>query len=42
VVVAFYLLSFVDRANTGNAQIATFQRNIGITNDQYSIALTVT
>ncbi|KAK0191764.1 major facilitator superfamily domain-containing protein [Armillaria mellea] len=38
----FYFLSFLDRANIGNARIASLQHDLQMTNKQYSIALTVT
>ncbi|KAG5651578.1 hypothetical protein H0H81_008161 [Sphagnurus paluster] len=41
----FYLLSFlvtIDRTNLGNARIAGLQKELKMTNHQYSIALTVT
>ncbi|KAK0187565.1 major facilitator superfamily domain-containing protein [Armillaria mellea] len=38
----FYFLSFLDRTNIGNARIAGLQRDLNMTNKQYSIALTVT
>ncbi|KAF8629371.1 hypothetical protein AX17_005667 [Amanita inopinata Kibby_2008] len=42
VVAMFYLLSFLDRTNLGNARVAGLQKNLHLTNKQYSIALTVT
>lgn len=42
VVAMFYLLSFLDRTNLGNARIAGLQKDLKMTNRQYSIALTVT
>ncbi|KDR84326.1 hypothetical protein GALMADRAFT_707697 [Galerina marginata CBS 339.88] len=42
VVTMFYLLSFLDRSNIGNARIAGMQKDLKMTNKQYSIALTVT
>ncbi|KAK0188283.1 major facilitator superfamily domain-containing protein [Armillaria mellea] len=42
VIAMFYLLSFLDRTNIGNARIAGLQRDLQMTNKQYSIALTVT
>ncbi|PPQ89888.1 hypothetical protein CVT25_004810 [Psilocybe cyanescens] len=42
VVTMFYLLSFLDRSNIGNARVAGLQPNLKMTNKQYSIALTVT
>lgn len=38
----FYLLSFLDKANIGNARIAGLQRDLKMTNHQFSTALTVT
>ncbi|KAF9041475.1 major facilitator superfamily domain-containing protein [Panaeolus papilionaceus] len=42
VVTIFYLLNFLDRSNIGNARIAGLQKDLKMTNKQYSIALTVT
>ncbi|KAJ3576373.1 hypothetical protein NP233_g462 [Leucocoprinus birnbaumii] len=42
VVAIFYLLSFLDRTNLGNARVAGLQKDLKMTNNQYSIALTVT
>ncbi|RDB17458.1 hypothetical protein Hypma_001625 [Hypsizygus marmoreus] len=42
VVAMFYLLSFLDRTNLGNARVAGLQKDLNMTNKQYSIALTVT
>ncbi|KAK0504489.1 MFS general substrate transporter [Armillaria luteobubalina] len=42
VIAMFYFLSFLDRTNIGNARIAGLQRDLNMTNKQYSIALTVT
>ncbi|KAG6852760.1 hypothetical protein C0991_009282 [Blastosporella zonata] len=42
VVSMFYLLSFLDRTNFANARVAGLQRDLRMTNYQYSIALTVT
>ncbi|KXN86821.1 hypothetical protein AN958_09557 [Leucoagaricus sp. SymC.cos] len=42
VVAMFYLLSFLDRTNFGNARVAGLQKDLKMTNNQYSIALTVT
>ncbi|KAF9074595.1 major facilitator superfamily domain-containing protein [Rhodocollybia butyracea] len=42
VVALFYLLSFLDRTNIGNARVAGLQKDLGMSNKQYSIALTVT
>ncbi|CAE6353816.1 unnamed protein product [Rhizoctonia solani] len=38
----FYLLSFLDRANIGNARVAGLQKDLGMTNKQYSTVLTIT
>jgi hypothetical protein len=35
------LCSFLDRTNVGNAQIIGLERDLGITNHQYEIGLTV-
>ncbi|KAF5391364.1 hypothetical protein D9757_001855 [Collybiopsis confluens] len=37
----FYLLSFLDRANIGNARVAGLQKNLGMTDHQYQICITV-
>ncbi|RMZ77242.1 hypothetical protein DV738_g4520, partial [Chaetothyriales sp. CBS 135597] len=37
-----YLLAFIDRANLGNARVAGLQTQLGLTDHQYQIALTVT
>ncbi|KAF8868773.1 MFS general substrate transporter [Mucidula mucida] len=37
----FYLLSFLDRANIGNARIAGLQADLGLTDHQYQICVTV-
>ncbi|KAF8068065.1 major facilitator superfamily domain-containing protein [Lyophyllum atratum] len=42
VVAMFYFLSFLDRTNLGNARIAGLQKDLKMTNNQYSMALTVT
>ncbi|KAF5349217.1 hypothetical protein D9756_009501 [Leucocoprinus leucothites] len=42
VVAIFYLLSFLDRTNLGNARVAGLQKDLKMDNKQYSIALTVT
>ncbi|KAK0445887.1 major facilitator superfamily domain-containing protein [Armillaria borealis] len=42
VIAMFHFLSFLDRTNIGNARIAGLQRDLQMTNKQYSIALTVT
>jgi len=38
----FYLLSFLDRSNIGNARVAGLQTDLKMSNKQYSIALTMT
>ncbi|KAJ1307310.1 hypothetical protein OPQ81_001418 [Rhizoctonia solani] len=38
----FYLLSFLDRANIGNARVAGLQKDLRMTNRQYSTVLTIT
>ncbi|PBK80201.1 MFS general substrate transporter [Armillaria gallica] len=42
VIATIHLLSYLDRTNIGNARIAGLQRDLQITDKQYSIALTVT
>ncbi|KAF9000861.1 major facilitator superfamily domain-containing protein [Cyathus striatus] len=42
VVAIFYLLSFLDRTNLGNARVAGLQKDLKMTNHDYSVALTVT
>ncbi|KIK65234.1 hypothetical protein GYMLUDRAFT_94587 [Collybiopsis luxurians FD-317 M1] len=42
VVAMFYLLSSLDRTNIGNARVAGLQKDLQLTNQQYSIALMVT
>ncbi|KAI0716360.1 MFS general substrate transporter [Earliella scabrosa] len=42
VVTILYFLSSLDRGNIGNARIAGLQEVLHMTNDQYSLALTVT
>ncbi|KAJ6512730.1 major facilitator superfamily domain-containing protein [Mycena sanguinolenta] len=42
VITIFYLLSFLDRTNIGNARIAGLQKDLNITNKEYTIALTLT
>ncbi|KAG5292581.1 MFS transporter [Histoplasma ohiense] len=37
-----YLLSFLDRANIGNARVAGLQKDLGISDLQYQTAITVT
>ncbi|KAF9025133.1 MFS general substrate transporter [Hymenopellis radicata] len=37
----FYLLSFLDRANIGNARVAGLQKDLGLTDHQYQICVTV-
>jgi hypothetical protein len=41
-VTMIYFLSFLDRANIGNAKAAGLMQDLKLTNHQYSIALTVT
>ncbi|KAI0687813.1 MFS general substrate transporter [Cytidiella melzeri] len=38
----YYLLSFIDRSNIGNARIAGLQKSLKMTNTQFSTALTIT
>ncbi|KDR77102.1 hypothetical protein GALMADRAFT_428725 [Galerina marginata CBS 339.88] len=38
----FYLLSFLDRANIGNARVAGLQKGLHMTDRQYQIAVTTT
>lgn len=38
----FYLLSFLDRANIGNARVAGLQKDLKMTNREYSTVLTIT
>ncbi|KAF7298351.1 MFS domain-containing protein [Mycena kentingensis (nom. inval.)] len=42
VVTLFYLLSFLDRTNIGNAKVAGLMTQLKLTPNQYSIALTIT
>jgi len=42
VVTMFYLLSFLDRSNIGNARVAGLQKDLKMSNKEYSIALTIT
>ncbi|THU98827.1 MFS general substrate transporter [Dendrothele bispora CBS 962.96] len=42
IVAMFYLLSFLDRTNVANARVAGLQTQLGMSNKEYSIALTVT
>ncbi|KAG6848802.1 hypothetical protein H0H93_013907, partial [Arthromyces matolae] len=42
IVAIFYLLAFLDRGNLGNARVAGMQKELKLTNHQYTIALTVT
>ncbi|KAF5355607.1 hypothetical protein D9757_012906 [Collybiopsis confluens] len=42
IVAMFYFLSFLDRTNIGNARVAGLQKDLKMTNHEYSIALTVT
>ncbi|KAF5373687.1 hypothetical protein D9758_000898 [Tetrapyrgos nigripes] len=41
VMTLYYLLSFLDRANIGNARVAGLQRDLGMTDHQYSIVVTI-
>ncbi|TFK43324.1 MFS general substrate transporter [Crucibulum laeve] len=41
VMTMFYLLSFLDRANIGNARIAGLQKSLHLTDHQYQICVTV-
>ncbi|KAF7297483.1 MFS domain-containing protein [Mycena indigotica] len=41
-VTLFWLLSFLDRTNIGNAKVAGLMKDLQLTNREYSIALTVT
>ncbi|OBT54896.1 hypothetical protein VE04_04891 [Pseudogymnoascus sp. 24MN13] len=41
-VASMYLLAFLDRANIGNARVAGLQKDLGISDTQYQIAITVT
>ncbi|KZO94431.1 MFS general substrate transporter [Calocera viscosa TUFC12733] len=38
----FYLLSFLDRSNIGNARVAGLQADLGLTDYQYQLAITFT
>jgi MFS family permease len=40
IVVLLYFFAFLDRSNIGNAKVAGFQKDLGISAKQYSIALT--
>lgn len=42
IVTMFYLLAFLDRTSIGNARVAGLQRDLKMTNSQYSMALTIT
>ncbi|KAF7336987.1 MFS domain-containing protein [Mycena venus] len=42
VITIFYLLSFLDRTNIGNARIAGLQKDLNMSNKEYTIALTLT
>lgn len=42
IVCVFFLLSFLDRSNVSNARTAGMQKELKLTNNQFSIALTVT
>ncbi|KAF9003195.1 MFS general substrate transporter [Hymenopellis radicata] len=41
VMTMFYLLSFLDRANIGNARVAGLQADLGLTDHEYQICVTV-
>ncbi|PAV17566.1 MFS general substrate transporter [Pyrrhoderma noxium] len=41
VVTIFYLLSFLDRVNIGNARVAGLQKDLKLTDNQYQICITV-
>ncbi|KAF8817606.1 MFS general substrate transporter [Phlegmacium glaucopus] len=41
VMTMFYLLSFLDRANIGNARVAGLQKDLHLTDKQYQICVTV-
>ncbi|KAJ2915564.1 hypothetical protein MD484_g4840, partial [Candolleomyces efflorescens] len=41
VMTMFYLLSFLDRANIGNARVAGLQTALGLTDTQYQICVTI-
>lgn len=41
VMAMFYLLSFLDRANIGNARVAGLQKGLGLTDHQYQVCVTV-
>ncbi|KAF9038143.1 MFS general substrate transporter [Panaeolus papilionaceus] len=41
VMTMFYLLSFLDRANIGNARVAGLQHDLGLSDHQYQICVTV-
>ncbi|XP_006461486.1 hypothetical protein AGABI2DRAFT_222276 [Agaricus bisporus var. bisporus H97] len=41
VMTMFYFLSFLDRANIGNARVAGLQKDLGLTDHQYQVVLTV-
>jgi len=41
VMTMFYLLSFLDRSNIGNARVAGLQRDLHLTDHQYQICVTV-
>ncbi|KAF9529639.1 MFS general substrate transporter [Crepidotus variabilis] len=42
VMTMFYLLSFLDRANIGNARVAGLQKDLHMTDRQYQICITIT
>ncbi|KAL0959958.1 hypothetical protein HGRIS_011622 [Hohenbuehelia grisea] len=41
IVSMFYLLSYLDRSNIGNARVAGLQKDLKMTDQQYQICLTV-
>ncbi|PAV17565.1 MFS general substrate transporter [Pyrrhoderma noxium] len=41
VISVFYLLSFLDRVNIGNARVAGLQKDLKLTDNQYQICITV-
>ncbi|KAJ7472761.1 major facilitator superfamily domain-containing protein [Mycena latifolia] len=42
VITMFYLFSFLDRTNIGNARVAGLQKELNMSNKEYTIALTLT
>ncbi|KAG8991546.1 hypothetical protein FRB94_003816 [Tulasnella sp. JGI-2019a] len=39
--ILLYFLSFLDRSNIGNAKVAGFQKDVKLTNHEYSVGLTI-